>query len=151
MAVKHTGCFTRAHIVAQKYGSRGSDALFWPSQAMGVHMVQLQTCKANTHTHKKMFLYSVSLSVSPPTVPPLSPSPSPVRGCRSPEYSCPALAYHVSVGLGTSPPSETRQDRWKNIVHKQAAAFGIALLQLFRTHMKTRLHICYRCGGGVEL
>jgi hypothetical protein len=47
------------------------------------------------------------------------------------------------VRLGTSSPTEARQGNPARRIYVQATTFGIAPLQLFRTHMKTKLHICY--------
>jgi hypothetical protein len=57
------------------------------------------------------------------------------------------LVLQVSVRLGVSSPTEARQGSPARTNHTQATAFGIAPLQLFGTHMKTKLNICYICEG----
>jgi hypothetical protein len=62
----------------------------------------------------------------------------------------PTLGHKVSVGLGASfslTPDKAAQLE-EHIPHT-GTAFGITptLLQLFRTHMKFKLHICYICVG----
>lgn len=60
----------------------------------------------------------------------------------------PSLAHQVSSGRGTSSPIDpdraAQPGEW---IHRQATALGQLLLQLFRTHMTTELHICYICAG----
>jgi hypothetical protein len=38
-------------IIVCNSSLRGSDALLWPSQALGIHMVHRLTRRQNTHTH----------------------------------------------------------------------------------------------------
>lgn len=68
-------------------------------------------------------------------------SPSPLNGWESPEYLF-TLAFQVSATrLGASFPAETR--------HGSPAKTFLTcrqhLLQLFRTSMMIKLHICYMC------
>jgi hypothetical protein len=78
------------------------------------------------------------------TILPLSPLPFSSEQLSAPLGIPPTLALQVSARLDTSSPTEARQDSpARKTSHIQATAFGIALLQLFRNHMKTKLHICY--------
>ena len=79
----------------------------------------------------------MSCSLPPPTILPPFPSPSPLSRWESP-LSLPTQVLQISVRLGTS-PTETRP------FHMQATALRIAPFQLFLTHTKTKLYICYIC------
>ena len=91
-------------------------------------------------------LFPVTGSHNPP---PTNPSfPSPLSGWGSLRYT-PTLAQRVSSRLGASPNTETRQGssagRTYQMYRQQLLRYPP--LQLFETHMKTKLHICYICGG----
>ena len=89
---------------------------------------------------------SLPISQSPP--PPHNPSPiptshSPMSCWVSPGYPH-TPAFQVSVRLGASSPTEARQGsppRRTYPTYRQQ--LWNSLLQLFETHMKTKLHICY--------
>ena len=78
------------------------------------------------------------------------PSHSPLRGWSPPLLVCPpTLALQVSAGLGASSPTEARQGSPARRTHpmNRQHLLRYLQLQLFRTNMKTKLHICYICAG----
>lgn len=62
-------------------------------------------------------------------------------------WPSPMLALQVSALLGTLCPTESRQGSWPRRPYPTGRQQWLLPFQLFRTHMKIKLHICYICLG----
>jgi len=97
-----------------------------------------------------LLIHFTSCSLPPPIHPlPQSFPPTPYLPPFSSEQGAGQLAHQVSMKQGASSPTEARQGspaRRTYPTYKQQL-LGQPLLQLFRTHIKMKLHICSICAG----
>jgi hypothetical protein len=86
---------------------------------------------------------------SPPTIVPTSPVPFSYEWVGNHPGYLPALALQVSFSLGNSFLTKARQGSPARRIYPtyRKQLLRLPALQLFRTHMKTKLHICYICFG----
>lgn len=90
--------------------------------------------------------FTAPFPVTPPTIFPPLPLLSSSDWVGAPwDFPSTNLALQVSARLGISSSIEVRQGG--PVGRTYSTAFGIALLQLLRTHVKVKPHICYIWSG----
>jgi hypothetical protein len=116
-----------------------------------VHCIHVYMCVVEDRRHPSQLFIPFTYWYSCLTIlPPHSSFPSPLSRW-GPLSNPTTLAYQISERLGASCPTDIRKGSPDRRTHptdrEQILGYSLPLFQLFQTHLKTKLQICYMCVG----
>lgn len=98
-----------------------------------IHSLYLLFTTPPGHLLQQYFLHSLT--------------PSHISGWGSPGYPFTLTSILGKARCFLSYWGQTRQHQLEECIPSRGNSFQDSLFQLFRTHMKTKMHICYLCMG----